>query len=197
MRLISHILVIADVRNRSQGTLIAGQSRHRCAIGRAGFIVSKREGDGGTPVARLPLRRAFLRPDKGPAPLTRQPRRWTTRTDAWCDDMGDRRYNRLIPRPIGLSAGDQPNDERLWRADHLYDVIVELGWNDAPVRRGLGSAIFWHLPRPGHTPTAGCVATARDVFHKVLPGLARNAVLIAGPVKPRPVKPRPVRRKPR
>jgi L,D-peptidoglycan transpeptidase YkuD (ErfK/YbiS/YcfS/YnhG family) len=185
MRPVSHILVIPHVRNRSQGTLVAGLSRFRCAIGRSGLVVAKREGDGGTPVARLPLRRVFLRPDKGPAPATRQPRRWMTATDAWCDDMADRRYNRLIARPRRQAT--HGSDERLWRADHLYDVVVELGWNDAPVRRGHGSAIFWHLPRAGFTPTAGCVATSHDVFRKVLPRLARGALLIAGRPKSRPV----------
>jgi L,D-peptidoglycan transpeptidase YkuD (ErfK/YbiS/YcfS/YnhG family) len=170
--LLSRLVVIRSVMNRSRGFLRAGQAVFPCALGRGGVIVAKREGDGGTPAARLPLRRVFLRPDKGPAPPTRLPRRWTTPRDAWCDDSGDRRYNRLIDRPPGAA------EERLWRVDHLYDIIVELGWNDAPVRRGRGSAIFWHLPRPGLTPTAGCVATPRHVFHKILPRLARRAVMI-------------------
>jgi L,D-peptidoglycan transpeptidase YkuD (ErfK/YbiS/YcfS/YnhG family) len=86
--------------------------------------------------------------------------------------MSDRRYNRLISRPPGAA------EERLWREDHLYDIIVELGWNDRPVQCGRGSAIFWHLPRAGMTPTAGCVATPRPVFHKVLPRLARKTVMV-------------------
>ena len=63
------------------------------------------------------------------------------------------------------------------RADPLYDIIVELGWNDRPVQRGHGSAIFWHCARPGFTPTAGCVAIRREDFRKILPRLARNAVM--------------------
>jgi L,D-peptidoglycan transpeptidase YkuD (ErfK/YbiS/YcfS/YnhG family) len=167
--------IVPSVRNRTQAILIAGQAAFPCAIGRGGIIVDKREGDGGTPRARLPLRRIFLRPDKGPRPRTLQPSRWMTPRDAWCDDLADRRYNRLISRPAGEA------EERLWRADHLYDIVVELGWNDRPIRRGRGSAIFWHLPRPGLTPTAGCIATTREVFHKVLPRLRRGArIIIAG-----------------
>ncbi len=170
-RPIRRLLVIPSVLDRCRGVLIVGTSRFPCAIGRSGVRVEKREGDGATPVSRLPLRRVFLRPDKGPAPATLQPRRWTTRHDAWCDDVRDRRYNRLIKKP----GGD--GEERLWRADHLYDIVIELGWNDAPVRRGRGSAIFWHLPRTGLRPTAGCIATPRAVFHKVLPRLAQNATI--------------------
>ena len=39
--------------------------------------------------------------------------------------------------------------EELWRQDGVYDVIGVLGWNDAPVQRGRGSAIFLHVARPG------------------------------------------------
>ena len=52
------------------------------------------------------------------------------------------------------------------------------GWNDRPVLRGRGSAIFWHLARPGFTPTAGCVAVDRHVFAKVLPRLARHCRIL-------------------
>ena len=39
--------------------------------------------------------------------------------------------------------------EELWRQDAVYDVIGVLGWNDAPVERGRGSAIFLHVARAG------------------------------------------------
>ena len=105
-------------------------------------------------------------------PRTRQSIRAIRPEDAWCDDAADRRYNRLIRRPPGAA------EERLTRTDHLYDVIVELGWNDAPVRRHRGSAIFWHGARDGFTPTAGCVAIRVADFAKILPRLARNAVMV-------------------
>jgi L,D-peptidoglycan transpeptidase YkuD (ErfK/YbiS/YcfS/YnhG family) len=37
-------------------------------------------------------------------------------------------------------------------------VIGVLGWNDAPVERGLGSAIFLHVARRDYAPTEGCLA---------------------------------------
>jgi L,D-peptidoglycan transpeptidase YkuD (ErfK/YbiS/YcfS/YnhG family) len=48
--------------------------------------------------------------------------------------------------------------EALWRSDGLYDVIGVLGWNDAPVERGRGSAIFLHVARSDYAPTLGCIA---------------------------------------
>lgn len=171
---LSTLLIVRSVRSRTRGFLVAGQSCFPCAIGRSGMVVAKREGDGGTPRAELPLRRVFCRPKKGPLPQTLLRLRLMTPADAWCDDADDRRYNRLISRPPGEA------EERLWRADDLYDIIVELGWNDAPVRKGRGSAIFWHLPRAGMTPTAGCIATTRDVFRKVLPRLGARARMVIG-----------------
>jgi L,D-peptidoglycan transpeptidase YkuD (ErfK/YbiS/YcfS/YnhG family) len=165
------IAVVRSVEGRSRGFLIAGGAVFPCALGRSGVVVAKREGDGGTPRAKLPLRRLFYRAGRLPRPSSLLPVRAITPRDAWCDDPKDRRYNRLIDRPPGEA------EERLARADHLYDVIVELGWNDRPVRRGRGSAIFWHLARPGFTPTAGCVAVTRQVFAKVLPRLARDCVI--------------------
>lgn len=171
-RRLTRLVVVPSVRDRRKGFLIAGSVVFPCALGRSGIVVAKREGDGGTPRARLPLRRVFYRADRLPRPSSLLPVRAITPRDAWCDDQTDRRYNRLIDRPPGEA------EERLARADNLYDVIVELGWNDAPVQRGRGSAIFWHLARPGFTPTAGCVAVTGDIFSKVLPRLARHCAIV-------------------
>src|SRR5438477_483975 len=43
-----------------------------------------------------------------------------------------------------------------------------LGWNDAPVQQGRGSAIFLHVARPDYAPTEGCVALALGDLQRVL-----------------------------
>ena len=45
-------------------------------------------------------------------------------------------------------------------ATTLYDLVVELGYNDGPIVPGAGSAIFLHVARPDYGPTEGCVAIA-------------------------------------
>lgn len=169
---ISRIFVHGLPGRRSRGVVHVGFAAFPCALGRSGIGADKREGDGKTPRARLPLRRVFYRADRLARPMTLLKVRAIRDEDAWCDDTEDRRYNRLIHRPPG------PAEERLKRADHLYDVIVELGWNDAPVRRKRGSAIFWHGARDGFTPTAGCVAIRIADFRKILPRLSRHAVMV-------------------
>jgi L,D-peptidoglycan transpeptidase YkuD (ErfK/YbiS/YcfS/YnhG family) len=58
--------------------------------------------------------------------------------------------------------------EALWRTDVLYDLIGVLGWNDAPMVRGMGSAIFLHIATPDYAPTDGCVALALGDLRRVM-----------------------------
>jgi len=68
--------------------------------------------------------------------------------------------------------------EELWRQDNLYDLVGVLGWNDAPVERGRGSAIFLHVASPDYGPTEGCVALALGDLQRVLAaGLGELMVL--------------------
>jgi L,D-peptidoglycan transpeptidase YkuD (ErfK/YbiS/YcfS/YnhG family) len=123
-----------------------------CALGRAGITGDKREGDHATPRGLLVMREAFYRADRLARPLIRLPIRPLEPHDGWCDDPLDRCYNRPVRHPYPASA------ERLWREDHLYDLIVVLGHNDQPPVPGRGSAIFLHVARPDFGPTEGCVA---------------------------------------
>jgi L,D-peptidoglycan transpeptidase YkuD (ErfK/YbiS/YcfS/YnhG family) len=59
----------------------------------------------------------------------------------------------------------------MWRDDGAYDLVVMLGFNDAPPIAGRGSAIFLHCIADGKTGTAGCVAVDRDDLMGML-GLA-------------------------
>ena len=94
-------------------------------------------------------------------------------TDGWCDDPG---RNGL--QPDGPAAASTPAHEELWRRDGLYDVIGVLGWNDAPVERGRGSAIFLHVARPDYAPTEGCIALALpDLLDVLRAGLSEIAVV--------------------
>jgi L,D-peptidoglycan transpeptidase YkuD (ErfK/YbiS/YcfS/YnhG family) len=43
-----------------------------------------------------------------------------------------------------------------------------LGWNDQPVVKGRGSAIFLHVARPDFAPTEGCVALALPDLSRLL-----------------------------
>ncbi len=144
------------------GVLTVGGETFRAASGRGGVRSDKREGDGATPLGVLPLRRVMYRPDRLEPPTSAAPVKPLTLTDGWCDDPAHPEYNLQVRLPLDGSA------EALWRDDAVYDIIGVLGWNDRPVRPGLGSAIFLHIARPDFAPTDGCVALARDDLLRVL-----------------------------
>jgi L,D-peptidoglycan transpeptidase YkuD (ErfK/YbiS/YcfS/YnhG family) len=145
-----------------QAILQVGGARLNCALGRSGIAAVKREGDGATPRGRWALRAVHYRPDRVARPRTLLPVRALGPKDGWCEDPADRNYNRRVRLPDGGGT------ESMWRQDHLYDLVVELGYNDRPRRRGAGSAIFMHLARPGYAPTEGCVALSRHDLQMLL-----------------------------
>jgi L,D-peptidoglycan transpeptidase YkuD (ErfK/YbiS/YcfS/YnhG family) len=134
----------------------------RCAIGRGGRRADKHEGDGATPIGLLPLRRVLYRADRLAPPRCTLPVAPIAPADGWCDDPMHADYNKQIRLP------HPARHEELWRVDAIYDVIGVLGWNDAPVVRGRGSAIFLHLARPGFSPTEGCIALEKRELLRVL-----------------------------
>lgn len=148
----------------------------KCAVGRNGFLYEKKEGDGCTPVGTFPLRRVFYRPDRLSRPVTQLPCDALTRNDGWCDDPADPRYNRFVRLPYRASA------ETLWRDDGVYDLIVVLGYNDAPVMPGKGSAIFLHIARDGYAPTEGCIAVSREDLLFMLPECTTDSLITMKPV---------------
>lgn len=151
----------------ADGILIHNQVQVKCALGKGGVIAqkAKREGDGASPVGIFPIRKVHYRSDRIAAPETALPVRQIRPEDGWCDASDHPDYNRLITRPLDASH------EKLWRDDHVYDVLVELGFNDDPVVPGKGSAIFFHLKRGDYEPTLGCVAVSLDDMLAILKGL--------------------------
>jgi L,D-peptidoglycan transpeptidase YkuD (ErfK/YbiS/YcfS/YnhG family) len=136
-----------------------------CALGRSGISYRKREGDGATPAGRWRLEAVLVRADRVCGPKLSVVRGRIGRRDGWCDDPGDRNYNRFIRHPYPSSA------EQLWRSDELYDLVGVLSHNRRPRVRGAGSAIFLHLANADVAPTAGCIALRRrDMLRLLLIG---------------------------
>jgi len=148
----------------ANGTLTWDQHSVRAALGKGGLITecNKREGDGKSPAGIYPIRYVFYRPDRVDAPETALPVVALTPNDGWCDDPNSSDYNRHVTLPFAASH------EKLWRDDHVYDLVVVLGHNDAPPVAGMGSAIFMHIAREDYSGTEGCVALALTDLLEVL-----------------------------
>ncbi len=151
--------------------LVVAGRRLPAVLGEGGIRADKQEGDRATPAGLLPLRRVFFRADRVPAPACAVRREVLAPTDGWCDDPAHPDYNRLVTLP------HPARHERMWREDALYDLVGELGWNDAPVKAGRGSAIFLHVAPPDGAPTAGCIALELPALREALAsGLTAIAV---------------------
>lgn len=135
---------------------------YTCAIGKNGFSKNKSEGDLATPIGEYPLREVLFRADKLSKPETKLPISIIQQNQGWCDAPADPNYNKKITLPYAASH------EKLWRDDNLYDVVITLGYNDAPPIPGKGSAIFMHVAKPQYEGTEGCIALKIDDLREVL-----------------------------
>lgn len=150
-------------------------ARFPCALGRSGVTTDKSEGDGATPAGSFPLRLLLYRPDRMAAPMTSLKVRLVRPVDGWCDDPAAATYNKWVLVPNAYSH------ERLWRDDHLYDIVIVVGYNDEPIVPGKGSAIFIHAAREDMGPTEGCVAFAWDDLLQVVRRLGKDSRLVVHP----------------
>ncbi len=168
----------------SGNTLIFQDKSYRCAIGKGGFSTNKKEGDGTTPLGIFPLRECWYRADRLHIPQTKLPLRVIHETDGWCDDAKSKDYNRhiVIAPPPARGAEDNPRKrgegfERLFRDDHVYDLIVPIGYNDDPIVPGKGSAIFIHLAHDDFKSTEGCIALEKTDFLAILPAIDTKTMI--------------------
>ncbi|MER8481514.1 L,D-transpeptidase [Mesorhizobium sp. M1322] len=166
------LTVRARPGHASQGLLQAGKLVFSCALGRGGISAGKREGDGATPLGSMRILSGYFRNDHFSGGRKTRLAMTPIGPDlGWCEVPEDRNYNRPVKIPYGASH------ERMLRTDRLYDACLVLDWNISPRRRGRGSAIFFHLARPGFTPTQGCVAVTARTMARLLPLLSDRTVM--------------------
>jgi len=161
--------------NRQRAMISVDGLTIRAAIGRSGTTALKREGDGATPIASMKLISGFTRGERIRLPQTPLSMTRITRDMLWCDAPKHAAYNRLVTRRAG--GGFRPSHEEMARADGLYDVCLVLDWNISSRKRNGGSAIFFHLIKPGYQPTAGCIAVSARDMQRLLPHLRRGTVV--------------------
>lgn len=142
--------------NIARSHILLGRKTYKCASGKGAAVLAekKTEGDGATPLGQYPFRHVFYRPDRVGAPQSGLLTAPLSPSDGWCDAPLDPLYNQRVSLPYPASH------ERLWRDDHVYDVIVQLGHNDNPIMPYRGSAVFMHVAKPDYSPTEGCIALA-------------------------------------
>ncbi|WP_085578587.1 L,D-transpeptidase family protein [Thalassospira mesophila] len=163
-----------DIVVNADGDLSFAGQTYRAAIGKTGMRADKTEGDGASPTGIWNLRYVMYRADRLPPVKTALPVYQLVRNDGWCDDPHSDAYNRPVRLPFAKSH------EKLWREDHIYDVIVALDHNDSPAIAGRGSAIFMHIARPAYDGTEGCIALAKNDLIAILANCTVSTRLCIG-----------------
>lgn len=165
------ITVRAKPGNRTRALVSFAGRTEEAAIGRSGITARKREGDGATPIAGMRLIGGYVRHDRITQPSTALPLRFTPKNLLWCDEPRHALYNRPVDAPF------KPSHEKMRRDDGLYDVCLVMDWNLRSRKRYGGSAIFFHLAKPGYTPTEGCVAVSLPAMKRLLRFMRRGTVV--------------------
>lgn len=153
----------------NNGFLHFDQKTYKCAIGKNGITQHKVEGDLKTPEGTFFLRKLYYREDKLSKPETLLPSIAISKDDGWCDDITSKDYNQHITLPSSKSH------EELWRDDDKYDLIIPISYNDDPILRNKGSAIFIHLIDKEYSGTEGCIALAKDDLIYILKKLSLSS----------------------
>mgnify|MGYP006089928911 CR=1 FL=1 len=137
----------------------------RCAIGKRGISLKKREGDNKTPKGTFSLKFILYRKDRITKLKTKLKKIIIKKNMGWCDSPSSKFYNQLISFPFKNSA------ERLWLRGSSYDVVIVINYNLKPVKKNKGSAIFLHLAKKKFQATRGCVALSK-----------KNMILLIGKI---------------
>ena len=143
----------------------------KCAVGKRGISIKKKEGDFITPKGTFKIREIFYRKDRVQNLITRLKKTVIRKNMGWCDDPKSKKYNKLIYFPFKHSA------EKLYRRENIYDIILVLNFNMNPVKKNKGSAIFIHVAKKNFQPTQGCIALNKSELIKLVKSIKKNTAV--------------------
>ena len=143
----------------------------KCAIGKRGIGVKKKEGDLITPKGSYKIKSIFFRPDKVKNLHTKLKKRAINKRMGWCDDPQSKDYNKLVRLPFKF------NFEKLYRSDSIYDIFFVLDFNTNPIKKNKGSAIFIHIAKKSFSSTKGCVAIKKSDIKMLAKKISKNTLV--------------------
>ena len=150
-----------------------------CQVGENGIVPSykKKEGDKSTPKGRISLRYIYIRKDKKiKIKISRFLRNkiiLIKKNFIWYDDINSRNYNNFCELKDS-AIKKKLSFENLYRKDDVYDIIVELGYNQKPTIKNKGSAIFIHCSFQDKRPTLGCIALKKNNLEFIINNLQKE-----------------------
>jgi len=144
-----HILI----RNK---LLNCGNYKVKCAVGKRGIRIKKREGDLVTPKGKFKISYILYRKDRVGKLKSKLKKVVIKKNMGWCNDPKSNDYNKLIRFPFTFTA------EKLFKKNNTYDIILVLNYNSNPIKKNKGSAIFLHIAKKNFMSTEGCVAIKKS-----------------------------------
>ena len=142
--------------------LIFNDYRVKCAIGKRGIKIKKKEGDLITPKGTYSLSKLLYRKDRVKNLKSRLKKIKINKNMGWCDDSRSKDYNKLIKIPFKHSY------EKLYIKENIYDIILVLNYNMHPIKKNKGSAIFIHIAKKNFNSTKGCVAIKKNELKAII-----------------------------
>ena len=144
----------------------------KCAIGKRGIGNKKKEGDLITPKGIYKVKYVLYRKDRVKKIKTKIKKIIIRKNMGWCDDVRSSQYNKLIKLPSNYS------NEKLYKKENIYDIILVLNFNMNPIRKNKGSAIFIHIAKKKFTSTKGCIAIRKEDLKKILSKIKKNCKVL-------------------
>ena len=144
----------------------------KCAIGKRGIGLKKKEGDLITPKGKYKIKYILYRKDRIKRIQSKIKKIAITKRMGWCDDPKSKDYNKLIKLPINYRY------EKLYRKENIYDLILVLNFNMRPIVKKKGSAIFIHIAKKNYKKTEGCVAVNKVSLLKIIKKLKNNTKVL-------------------
>jgi len=154
------------IKIKNKDTLIIGEFKLKCCLGKKGISKNKFEGDLTTPKGKFKLGKLYWRADRVQKPKTSLFCKKIKKNMGWCNDINSRYYNKEIKKNKKIKH------EKLFRYDHKYDYFILIKYNYDNPKKNKGSAIFIHITK-NYKPTAGCIAIIKKDF-LVLAKLAKK-----------------------
>ena len=142
---------------KNKHTLQLDSFKFQCCIGKNGLTKFKKEGDFKTPKGTFKIEHLYYRKDRIKKPLTKLKCIEIKKNMGWCNDVKNKKYNKLI------KINDNCSHEKLIRRDKKYDLLIPIKYNFDNSISGKGSCIFLHLTK-NYKPTAGCIALKKKRF---------------------------------
>ncbi len=143
----------------------------KCAIGKRGITSKKVEGDKCTPRGRFKFKYIFFRRERVKDIDSKLKVIPIKKNFGWCNDIRSKSYNKFVKLPFSYSA------EKLFLKESIYDIIVVIDYNQKPIRKKRGSAIFIHVAKKDYSPTLGCVALAKKDLKLLISIINKNTFL--------------------